>query len=216
MWTLVVPVKVLSRAKSRLAADTGPHREQLALAVAADTVSAALRCKSVASVLVVVSDPVAGAELAALGAQLVPDEPDGGLNPALVHGAAQGRLLKPEVGVAALFADLPALRPDELERALDAAAEVPCAFLADAAGSGTTLYATRPGVPFSPRFGPDSRSLHRAAGARELMLDDIPSVRQDVDTLDDLRAALALGVGPRTAAVARSILGDQRVQECTG
>ena len=110
MWTLVVPVKVLSRAKSRLAADTGPHREQLALAVAADTVSAALRCKSVASVLVVVSDPVAGAELAALGAQLVPDEPDGGLNPALVHGAAQappveargggGRALRRSAGAA--------------------------------------------------------------------------------------------------------------------
>ncbi|MEU6035686.1 2-phospho-L-lactate guanylyltransferase [Actinomadura sp. NPDC047616] len=204
-WSLVVPVKVLARAKSRMSASAGPHRQALALAVAADTVAAALRCDRVRDVIVVTDDPVPAAELAALGARVVPDEPDAGLNPALVYGAVRGRELAPDSGVGAISADLPALRPDELARVLDAAAGAPAAFVPDAAGIGTTLYTARPGVPFAPAFGGDSRAAHRARGARELLVPDTASVRRDVDTLPDLREALALGCGPRTTAVARLI-----------
>ncbi|GLZ11319.1 2-phospho-L-lactate guanylyltransferase [Actinomadura sp. NBRC 104425] len=205
----MVPVKVLARAKSRMSAAAGPHRQALALAVAADTVAAALRCDRVRDVIVVTDDPVPAAELAALGARVVPDEPDAGLNPALVYGALRGRELSPGSGVGALSADLPALRPDELARVLDAAAGAPTAFVPDAAGIGTTLYTARPGVPFAPAFGGDSRAAHRARGARELLVPDTASVRRDVDTLPDLRAALALGCGPRTTAVARRITALQ-------
>ncbi len=200
-WTLVVPVKPLARAKSRLSGTAGPHRERLALAIATDTVSAVLRSSRVRGVVVVTDDPVAAPELAALGAVIVPDTPDDGLNPALVHGAAQARLLAPQRAVGALSADLPALRPEELDRVLDAASAAQNAFLPDAAGIGTTLYTARPGAGFDPAFGPDSRARHRDQGAYELAFDDVPSVRRDVDTIDDLRAALALGVGPRTASV---------------
>jgi 2-phospho-L-lactate guanylyltransferase len=57
-----------------------------------------------------------------------------------------------------------------------------------------------------PEFGVDSRSRHRASGATEIRLAGVDSVRQDVDTGDDLRAALALGVGPHTAAVSAGLL----------
>jgi 2-phospho-L-lactate/phosphoenolpyruvate guanylyltransferase len=201
-WTLVVPVKPLARAKSRLSGPAGPHRERLALAIATDTVSAMLRSSRVEGVVVVTDDPVAAPELAALGALIVPDEPDSGLNPALVHGAAEARRLAPERAVGALSADLPSLRPGELDRVLDAAATAPNAFVPDAAGIGTTLYTARPDAGFSPAFGLDSRARHRDGGARELILEDVPSVRRDVDTIEDLRAALELGVGPRTASVA--------------
>jgi 2-phospho-L-lactate guanylyltransferase len=199
IWSLVVPVKVLARAKSRLAAAAGRHRADLALAVAADTVAAALRCDRVGEVIVVTDDPLAGSELDALGARVVPDEPDGGLNPALSYGAGLARMTAPGSAVGALSADLPALRPAELSRVLAAAAT---AFVPDAAGVGTTLYTARPDVPFNPAFGAGSRRRHRAAGVHELAVRDVPSVRRDVDTLDDLREALALGVGPRTAQVA--------------
>ncbi|MFB4310861.1 2-phospho-L-lactate guanylyltransferase [Actinomadura sp. GTD37] len=201
-WSLVVPVKVLARAKTRMSAAAGPHREALALAVAADTVAAALRCDRVRDVIVVTDDPLPAADLAALGARVVPDVPDAGLNPALVYGAGRGRALAPDAGVGALSADLPALRPDELARVLDAAAAAPEAFVPDAAGVGTTLYTARPGVPFAPAFGGGSRAAHRARGAAEILLPGTDSVRRDVDTPDDLRAALALGTGPRTAEVA--------------
>jgi 2-phospho-L-lactate guanylyltransferase len=178
----------------------------LALAFAQDTVAAALACPAVKDVAVVTNDARAGRELGALGAHLIPDEPAGGLNAALEHAAAVVRASRPDTAVAALNADLPALRPLELARVLDSAAEFPRAFLPDAATVGTTLLSARPGHELLPAFGGDSRARHRASGARELPLGDVDSVRQDVDTGEDLRAALALGVGPRTAAAAARLL----------
>ena len=205
-WSVVIPVKVLARAKSRLTGLAGPRRAELALALAADTVAAAVGCPEVAAVIVVSDDPAAGAELAGLGAMVVPDEPDEGLNPALVHGAAVASSLHPAAATGALAADLPALRPAELSRALRAAANWPEAFVPDAAGSGTTLYTAAPGSRFRPRFGPGSRELHRSAGARELDLADVPGLRRDVDTPADLNSAAGLGLGPRTAAIAPGLL----------
>ena len=206
-WTLVIPLKPLARAKSRLS-DTAADglRPGLALAFAQDTVAAALACPAVRDVAVVTGDTLAGRELSLLGARIVPDEPAGGLNAALAHGASAVRSRRPQSAVAALNADLPALRPLELARVLDAAAEFPRAFLPDAAAIGTTLLAAGPAWELLPAFGTDSRARHRASGAAELALDAVDSVRQDVDTGDDLRAALALGVGPRTAVVAARLL----------
>ncbi|GGT29976.1 2-phospho-L-lactate guanylyltransferase [Streptomyces chromofuscus] len=206
-WTLVIPVKPLARAKSRLSDAAGDGlRPGLALAFAQDTVAAALASPAVRDVAVVTDDALAGRELAALGARIVADEPGGGLNAALAHGAAAVRAQRSESPVAALNADLPALRPAELARVLDAAAEFPRAFLPDAAAIGTTLLTAAPGRELLPAFGPDSRARHRTGGAAELGLAGVDSVRQDVDTADDLRAALALGVGPRTAAAAARLL----------
>lgn len=206
-WTLVIPLKPLARAKSRLSGTASDGlRPSLALAFAQDTVAAALACPAVRDVAVVTDDSLAGRELAALGARIVPDEPGTGLNAALSHGTAVVRAVDPEGAVAALNADLPALRPGELTRVLDAAAAFERAFLADAAGVGTTLLAAGPGQELRPEFGTGSRQRHRATGAAEIALSAVDSVRQDVDTGDDLRAALALGVGPRTARVAARLL----------
>ncbi|GGO04662.1 2-phospho-L-lactate guanylyltransferase [Microbispora rosea subsp. aerata] len=194
------------RAKTRLAAAAGPYRTDLAVAVATDTVSAALRCPLVARVVVVTADPLPARRLGALGAHVVAD-PDRGLNTALRTGAEEAVRLAPGDAVGALQADLPALRPAELETVLAAAAELDQAFVADAAEVGTTFYGVRPGVPFRPGFGGESRDRHLSRGAKELTLSDIPSVRRDVDTIEDLRDALALGVGPATAEVAALILG---------
>jgi 2-phospho-L-lactate guanylyltransferase len=207
-WTVVLPVKVLARAKSRLALLAGARRADLALALASDTVSSVVACPDVTRVLVVTSDAKAGSRLAALGAIVVPDEPDGGLNTALRHGAAVASDRWPDSGVAALAADLPALRPGELSRALRAAAVAAggAAFVPDAAGIGTTMYAVAPRVAFRPMFGGASRARHASAGAVELSLGGVPGLRRDVDTPEDLRAAVALGAGFRTAAVAGQLL----------
>ncbi len=207
-WALVVPLKPLAVAKSRLGAEVGGDaRAALALAFAVDTVAAALACPQVREVTVVTDDPVAGAELAALGAFVEPDAPAAGLNAALRHGAARARRRAAGSAVAALNGDLPALRPAELAAVLGEAVRAPeRAFLADTAGVGTTLLTAAAGVELSPGFGGPSRARHLASGAREILLADVPSVRQDVDTADDLRAALALGVGPRTAGVTADLL----------
>ncbi|MEU1876090.1 2-phospho-L-lactate guanylyltransferase [Streptosporangium sp. NPDC020072] len=203
-WTLVVPVKTLVAAKTRLSRAAGPHRAALAVAFACDTVEAALACATVARVVVVTSDPVAAPALAGIGAHVVGD-PEAGLNAALRHGATEAVRLAPAGSVGALQADLPALRPAELALVLAAAGEFDQAFLPDAAEIGTTFYGVRPGVPFTPGFGGESRERHLRYGAKELCLEGVASVRRDVDTPDDLRSALSLGVGPRTLAVVEKI-----------
>jgi 2-phospho-L-lactate guanylyltransferase len=55
-----------------------------------------------------------------------------------------------------------------------------------------------PPAALEPRFGPGSAARH-GAGAAALI--GGAGLRQDVDTSDDVRAALLLGVGPRTLAV---------------
>jgi 2-phospho-L-lactate/phosphoenolpyruvate guanylyltransferase len=205
-WSVLMPVKVLAQAKSRLAGLAGPHRAELALDLACDTVTAVLETAQVARVVVITNDPVAAAALGGLGALVVPDEPCDGLNPALRHGAAFAAARWPGCGTAALSADLPALRPAELARALEAATAFPTAFVADAAGDGTTLYTAAPGAAFRPAFGLASRARHAAGGATELGLEGIPGLRRDVDTPADLRGAAALGLGPRTAPLAAELL----------
>jgi 2-phospho-L-lactate guanylyltransferase len=199
-WWLVVPVKPLARAKSRLGLP-GPARARLALAFAVDTVTAALRARAVAGVLVVTDDPRAARALTERGALVVGDEPDSGLNPALAHGAALLTRSRPGHGVAALSADLPALRPDQLDATLREAEAASRSYLPDAAGVGTTLLAARRTAPLEPRFGADSRLAHAASGAVELPLRGVDSLRRDVDTRADLREAIRLGVGPATTAV---------------
>ncbi|GAA0974939.1 2-phospho-L-lactate guanylyltransferase [Nocardiopsis tropica] len=207
-WSLVVPVKHLGRAKTRLALAAGGLREDLALAIACDTVEAALACPGVEAVFAVTEDPRAGAELTGLGVVVVGGEPGTGLNSALAHGAAAARRRRPGAGVCALSADLPALRPDELGRVLAAAARHGRSFLPDAPGVGTTLLAAAPGHPFTPAFEGASRARHRDGGAHEIALPDVASVRRDVDTPEDLCDAVGLGVGPRTRELWETVAGS--------
>src|SRR5215475_13781961 len=215
-WSLVVPVKVLARAKSRLASLAGPDRPALALAMAADTVAAALDSPQVGRVIVVTDDPRAAEVLAGLGAVVVPDRPGRGLNQALRYGAAHAGSRWPRSGIGGLAADLPALRPAELSSALRAAARWPQAFVPDSAGSGTTLYTARPGTAFRPRFGSGSAARHRAAGAAELTEPGLRSLRRDVDEPADLRGAGQLGLGTRTAALAARLAAPSRDHEFGG
>lgn len=153
-WTLVIPLKPLALAKSRLA-DTAADglRPGLALAFAEDTVAAALASPAVRDVAVVTDDALAERVLAALGARVVPDEPRGGLNAALAHGAAAVRASRPDAPLAALNADLPALRPQELARVLDAAGEFPVLSSRTRPRSAPRFSPSPPAVNCFPRSG---------------------------------------------------------------
>lgn len=201
-WSLVIPLKPLAVAKSRLAPDVGAARSALVLAFAQDTVAAALSCPLVGDATIVTDDLEAASALGGMGAHVIPDIPRVGLNEALAYGACHIRKRSPHAPVAALGADLPALRPEELGRVLAAATAIPRrSFLADAVGVGTTLLAAPGDAALAPAFGGPSRARHRDSGALEIKLEDVESVRQDVDTLGDFTAARALGFGPHTAAL---------------
>jgi 2-phospho-L-lactate/phosphoenolpyruvate guanylyltransferase len=207
---LVVPVKPLHAAKTRLrgAADRGvgdpDAHAALTLALAHDTVAAVRAARTVRRLLVISSDPAVAAELAAVGVEVVPDV-SGGHNAAVRHGAALLQRDDPDASVGALQADLPALRPEELDDAMAQARGLFAvgarrAFCADAAGTGTTLLLASAGAALSPLFGAGSATRHRMSGALPL-IGAWPGLRRDVDTGDDLSAAVALGVGPSTRGV---------------
>ena len=214
----MLPLKRLGTAKSRL---EHPGRAQLALAMATDTAAAAAAAGGdvVAGVLLVTNDPAASAAIAGRSAGgagrdaehaaglapvfAVPDLPDRGLNAALRHGARVAVRRWPGHGVAAMSADLAALRPTELRAALLAAPLAGRAVLADAAGTGTVLLCAAPGSALSPRFGEGSHALHLRSGAVDLtggLAATVPGLRRDVDTIADLAAVRLLGVGPATSA----------------
>jgi 2-phospho-L-lactate/phosphoenolpyruvate guanylyltransferase len=198
-FALLVPVKALSLAKSRLTVSAAGDREPLMRAFALDAITAARQSPAVAQIHVVTDDP--GFEVD--GVRRLPDEGDGDLNRALHHAALRVRLVDPDVAVAAMCADLPSLRPEDLTDALSAGL-TPRWFVADAQGTGTTLLAAGPGVDLEPHFGAGSARRHEESGAAPVRA-ELVSLRRDVDTEDDLAAARALGVGDHTA---RALQGD--------
>ena len=197
---LVVPIKMLDRAKSRLRGVVpAEEHADLVLALLLDTVTAAVAAAGVRRVLVICEDDRIPAALHGTGVDCVDERGLPGLNAALSHGAellhAAGATT-----VGALQADLPALCKDDLASAIEEAAGRR-AYCADRPGTGTTLLLAAPGEPLAPRFGPGSSAAHAASGAVRVG-SGLASLRCDVDTEEDLDEAAKLGLGARTSLVA--------------
>lgn len=204
LWSVLIPVKRLKLAKTRLALPDDA-RAELALAMACDVVAVARDCPSVAHVVVVSDDERARDALLALGARLFDDEPDAGLNPALAHGFAKLRAEDPLCGVAVVSSDVPSATAEELAAVLTVAQGLPRGYLLDASGTGTTVLTAGPGAELRPCYGSGSAAAHQAAGHQRLDV-SAPGLARDVDSLADLVAVLdaAPHAAPRTrAAVAR-------------
>lgn len=199
-FAVLVPVKPPAHGKSRLRELPDEMRTGLAAAFARDTVTAVLAAELVAQVMVVTDDHELARSLRELDCAVLPDGVTGDLNASLVQAAHEAVRRWPDLALAAVCADLPALRPEDLDTALAAVPPSSAAFVADEAGSGTTMYAAPDADRFRPGFGRDSRSGHRAAGAVEIS-GSLPTLRADVDEPGDLGRAMLLGVGPHTAAI---------------
>lgn len=202
--SVVVAVKSLDSAKSRMAGLTAPQRAQLALAMATDVMLAVQRTPGVVGLYVVTPDALVARRAQRCGA--VPVRDDGsGLNQAFIMAGSVAHARHPHDAVAFLAADVPTLTPYVLEAALAAHMSDPTpAYITDCARRGTTFLIASAGDPAVPYFGPSSARRHRAAGYR--LLTPTPALHRlmhDVDTVDDLHAALLLGAGYRTRRTAR-------------
>lgn len=202
-WSIVVPVKMLGEAKTRLLPRDDPARPELALAFVEDCVRALLRTPSVAVVRLVSNDERVQRLADRMGAAWCAEPAMPGLNEAAQQGfvGATG-----PVGVVA--GDLPCLTPASMELVCRLADEVSSGFVCDAQGTGTTMLFNQSAADCRPAFGERSRARHRAMGAVDLGLtaghDDrrlLARARRDVDTTVDLADALRIGVGGATRRV---------------
>jgi 2-phospho-L-lactate guanylyltransferase len=193
-WTVVIPLKPPGVGKSRLGADPS-----LARAIALDTVEAASRAHQVSRLIVVTADERLASEAMELhgdGEVIIESEPRG-----IASAIAVGLHHLPGDGKrAVLLGDLPGLHPEDLDVALELAADVDRAFVRDAEGTGTTLVTARGGIPFAEHFGRGSAEAHRAAGFSELDIPAGSTLRYDVDDAAQLDAVALRGLGPRTRA----------------
>jgi 2-phospho-L-lactate guanylyltransferase len=196
-WSVIVPVKRLDAAKSRLAVDP-QLRRALALAMATDTVAAAAAVTTVARVVVVCEDDAVAAALA--HSALTIRAESCGLAAALRRGVEYATSLDPDAGIAVVVGDLPAATPAELAAVLDDATQG-VVVVADVAGTGSTMVAAPAAAPMPVAFGRDSFARHVALGAHAFVASPIEGVRRDVDTVDDLQAAQRLGLGSATRAL---------------
>lgn len=196
-WTIIVPVKPAAIGKTRL---TGVYdREALARALALDTIAAAAATPRVSRVVVVTDDTEITHLVAQWPAVDVLTEGDvRGLDAAIARGAETSGRGAPR---AALLGDVPALTPHDLDAALELAGHVERGLVPDAEGTGSTLVTARPGAVWVSAFGADSAARHRLLGCADLAVPRDSTLRRDVDTAVQLAEAVALGVGPRTAAV---------------
>ncbi len=198
-YALLIPVKDGGSAKTRLGVGEDGQRGRLMAAFARDSIRAAQQCT--AAEVFVVGDPTGLSDLVEeLAVPVLPDEGDGDLNRALRQAAL--RIVRPDRGLAVMLADLPCLRPEDLDAAFAMVAGR--SFVADAEGTGTTLLVAPAGNDLDPRFGAGSAAAHRSSGAVEIG-QSLTSLRRDVDTTADLAAALRYGVGVHTAEVASGL-----------
>lgn len=201
----VVPIKHLGQAKTRLALPAALRRE-LALAFARDTLAAV--AAAVGAVVVVSGDPDLGELLPVPrgeSCRLVAD-PGTGLVGAVGAGQRFAFQQLRARRVVVVPADLPALTAAALTEVLAAVPWHQSAFVPDMSGRGTSLLLTGSPDALPPQYGPGSARLHRERGATSLATAPA-AARQDVDDLDDLAAAVELGVGPATRCALREAGG---------
>ncbi|HMS75025.1 2-phospho-L-lactate guanylyltransferase [Gordonia sp. (in: high G+C Gram-positive bacteria)] len=224
-FVAILAVKSLADAKSRLTGWDDDHRRNLVIAMLADTI-AAIHAAGCARVLVISPDPVVLAEAAACGASGLleptgpgrPGTPADGLNQAMADAMAAARRRRPGVRRLVLVqADLPAATGDQIRAALTAASSHRQAFVADRRGTGTALLVRDADLTTQTRFGADSAALHRLDGLAELDPGHSlwAGLRNDVDTIEDLTAAIGLGVGERTAQAVGSRSAGARITRTT-
>ena len=195
---LVVAVKAPGHGKSRLVPPPGRERHELARAFALDTLEVVAALGARVRALVLTTDVDLGRRARARGLGTRADTVPGDLNASLVAVAAEHPEHRP---ILALCADLPSLRPEDLEHLLAGLPHERAGFVRDAEGTGTTAYAA-PVRLFSPRFGAGSAHAHTLDGAVELGR-DLTRLRTDVDDAEDLAHAARLGLGRHTTAVLR-------------
>lgn len=180
-WTAIVPLKAGCQRKSRLAARLGTAERVILSDHMAAHVLARLQASPLVGRIIMLSPmPVDAIEWRR-------DE-GRGLNDELTAAAAYlgwKRLL-------VMHPDLPLLTTDDVDYLLTICGDG-CALATDRHGSGTNALALAMDRPFPFSFGEDSAVRHRLAAGGAIETVHRPGLSLDIDTPEDLDAAIAEG-----------------------
>jgi 2-phospho-L-lactate guanylyltransferase len=196
-WQVLIPIKQLARAKSRLALPPD-QRAALTLAMLRDVASAVRACRYVRTVHVVTEDTRVARTVDAerLPAWSVAGEP--GLNHELRRAATCLRQSGTRDGIAVFLGDLPCLTTSVVSDLLESAPGDRQSFLPDASSSGTAVLLAPPRIPLASFFGEGSAVRHARVGTALDCTAERWAARRDVDTLEALDEAVSFGAGAHT------------------
>jgi 2-phospho-L-lactate guanylyltransferase len=204
LWALVAIRS--SAGKQRLAGvlDEGQRRE-LVMVMAGDVLSALLAAPEITRVALVTEDAELGELAQALGAQVIPDPGQGGLNGALSHG----RDVLVEEGAQSLLivhGDVPAITSADIA-ALCAAHDGGVTIARATSDGGTNGLLLTPPEAIALHFGPDSCAAHLAAAEKAgfaAKVLAIAGLSHDIDEPRDLGLLAASASDGKAARLARA------------
>lgn len=188
MTSAVIPVNRLERVKGRLEAVLGAAERRALMLATLATVLDAVRGAGLEPEILTAS-PV---EFEAAGIRagfIVEDDHGGGLNGQLERATAgRGQVL-------ILHADLPIANAESVRALLEASAQAPGITIVRSGDGGTNAMLLRPAGCFALAYGRNSFAAHvRAAREAGFAVTEVvsPALAFDLDTVDDLRAFMAM------------------------
>jgi 2-phospho-L-lactate guanylyltransferase len=201
IWA-IVPVKRFSAAKQRLRSVLSEHgRVQLADAMLRDVLQALQTLPQLGGIAVVTADNVAAEIGRAMGARIVADRLEAGVNTAVAQGLHATRAA--EAPVAVIAADVPFATSSEIAAALADLQHYSIVLTPATTDGGTNLLAMRRNDLVEPSFGERSFARHRElARAANLScgVQRAAGLGHDIDRPSDLWVPAESGA-TRTAAL---------------
>ena len=209
MTACLIPVKELSTSMSRLGGILSQEDKiALSLAMLEDVLDVVTRVPALDPIVLVTRDPRAATIAGSRGIEVIREPEDArGEGPAVDHGA---KVLE-QRGVDRLLvlpSDIPQVAASDIEAILAVDAGSPSVVMAPAHDGGTNAMYRRPPTVIPSRFGPDSLALHQAEAEKRgvaVRIMHLESLHVDVDTPEDLAAALSQGGAGRAKALVRSL-----------
>lgn len=195
---VIMPVKPLLRAKSRLADVLTPaEREKLALGMFEHNLELLSKVPEVDNVLVITRDTKALAVARDYGATTVAESGQPELNPALMRATEFVRTMGADA-VMILPTDIPLLCEDDVQQVIRLG-ELPGTIVlaADRAQDGTNVMLVNPPGAIRYTYGPGSFVAHRSQAELEglnVRIYESPRVALDVDTAADLELYRRLAI----------------------
>ncbi len=193
-WNILLPIKVLTKGKSRFKTLSDEDKIELIKAMANDVIDELILVPAIELITIIGIDHRRLGERTQAKIQSIVPDPALGINIDILS------LHRVSEHTAVLLPDLPSLKADEVALALTLAGNHDQSFISDRSGLGTTMYLSTKKESFHPRFGAQSAREYAENSAVELTSSEFIGIKHDCDNLSDLLNLSLPTLGPATRA----------------